>query len=131
MKRRTFILATTTVALGVISIPVIRYYKKRTKNYDPLIMPFELARFCDEKAIREIGIQYRKQVPGENDKNTLKEMLLSGDDGKRITDSDKMAVMEMLDKKIYKDFADNKIQILTGWVISTTEARQCALFSLT
>jgi hypothetical protein len=131
MKRRTFILATTTVALGVISIPVIRYYNKRTKNYDPLIMPFELGRFCDEKAIRAIGDQYRKQVPRENDKTILKELLLSGNDGKRIPGTDKIALMELLDKKVYTDFADNKIHILTGWVISTTEARQCALFSLT
>jgi hypothetical protein len=37
----------------------------------------------------------------------------------------------LIDKKVRKDFKEDKLQVIKGWVISTTEARQCALFSLT
>lgn len=131
MKRRTFLLTTTAVTLGVISVPIIKYYNKHTKSYDPLIMPYDLSRFCDEKAIREIGIQYRKLVTPEDNKNILKEMLLANESGRLIETSDKLAVLELIDKKVRKDFSDHNIHVITGWVISTTEARQCALFSLT
>jgi hypothetical protein len=132
MKRKTFLLTTTAATLAVIAIPVIRYYNKKSKLYNPLIMPDDLSRFCDEKTIREIGISYRGMVPAENEKKKLTELLLTDYDGKVITNSDKYKVIELLDKKILKEFSDyNKIQVIKGWIISTTEARQCALFSLT
>ena len=132
MKRKTFLITTTVAALAVISIPAVRYYNKRSRSYDPLIMPNDLSRFCDEKTIREIGISYRNITPAENEKKRLTELLLTDDDGKVITGSDKEKVMDLIDKKTLKDFSDyNKIQVINGWVISTTEARQCALFSLT
>ena len=130
MKRRTFVLTTTAVTLGVISISVAGYLKKYSKSYDPLIMPDDLGRFCDENAIRAIGDQYRKLMPGEDNKLKLKEILLTNENGKIIPGSDKLEVLELLDKKILKDFSEYKTLIITGWVISVTEARQCALFSL-
>ena len=130
MKRRTFLL-TTAAALAVVSIPVVKYYSNRSKSYDPLIMPDELSHYCDEKTIREIGINYRKLVPEESEKKKLTELLLTDNNGKLTAASDKAQVIKLLDKKMLKDFNDYKIQVLNGWVISTTEARQCALFSLT
>ena len=94
-------------------------------------MPAELGNFCEEKTIRDIGIQYRKLVPQESEKAKLEQVLLTDDAGKSISASDKNAVAELLDKKIQNDFNNYNIQILLGWVISVTEARQCALFSLT
>ena len=132
MKRKAFLLTTTVAALAVISIPVVRYYNKKSGLYDPLTMPDDLSRFCDEKTIREIGISYRKIVPAENEKKKLTELLLTDNDGNVIAGTDKFKVIELLDKKILKDFSDyNKILAIKGWVISITEARQCALFSLT
>ena len=95
-------------------------------------MPDALSRFCDEKTIREIGISYRSMVPAENEKKKLTELLLTDYDGKVMANSDKYKVIELLDSKVLKDFSDyNKIHVIKGWVISITEARQCALFSLT
>ncbi len=131
MKRRNFILVTTAAVLAVASVPAYRYYKKRSKFYNPLIMPDDLSRFCDEKTIREIGTTYRNIMPAENEKKKLTDLLLTGADGKLTGASDKDAVFELLDKKIRKDFNEYKLQVIKGWVISTTEARQCALFSLT
>lgn len=70
-------------------------------------------------------------TPAENEKKKLKDLLLTGDDGKQTKESDNEAVFELIDKKVRKDFKEDKLQVIKGWVISTTEARQCALFSLT
>ncbi|HNU89286.1 MAG TPA: hypothetical protein PKJ94_13380 [Ferruginibacter sp.] len=130
MKRRTFLI-TTTAALAAASVPVVRYYSTRKKNYHPLIMPEELGNFCEEKAIREIGDQYRKMAPQESDKVKLEQLLLTDETGKTITRSDKEAVSLLMEKKTLDDFNNFRIHVLNGWVISVTEARQCALFSLT
>lgn len=131
MKRKTFLIAATGTVLAAASVPAIWYYTKGTKKYDPLIMPDELGHFCDEKTIREIGLQYRKLMPQEGEKTKLQQILLTDSSGKLTPVSDKFMVMELLDKKILEDFKEYKIYILNGWVISETEARQCALFSLT
>lgn len=130
MKRRTFLI-TTTAALAAASVPVVRYYSTRKKNYHPLVMPEELGNFCEEKAIREIGDQYRKMAPQESDKVKLEQLLLTDETGKTITRSDKEAVSLLMEKKTLDDFNNFRIHVLNGWVISVTEARQCALFSLT
>jgi hypothetical protein len=131
MKRRNFILISSAVVLAVASVPVYRYYKKKSRFYNPLVTPDDLSRFCDEGTIREIGLSYRNMVPAENDKKKLTDILLTSDDGKITGSSDNVAVFELIDKKIKKDFKEYQLQVIKGWVISTTEARQCALFSLT
>ncbi len=132
MKRRKFILATSAVVLAAASVPVYRYYKKKSKYYNPLTTPDDLNRFCDDKTIREIGTSYRTLVPAENEKKKLTDLLLTGEDGKPTDGSDDVAVYQLIDKKIRNEFNDyNKLLVIKGWVISPTEARQCALFSLT
>lgn len=131
MKRRNFILISSAVVLAVASVPAYRYYKKKSKFYNPLVTPDDLGRFCDEGTIREIGLSYRNMVPAENAKKKLTDILLTGDDGKITGTSDNVAVYELIDKKIKRDFKEYQLQVIKGWVISTTEARQCALFSLT
>lgn len=131
MKRKTFIVTTTVAALAIASVPVVKYYSNRRKTYPPLIMPDDLSRFCDEKTIREIGVEYRKSVPLENEKIKLEQILLADNTGKIIPTSDKLVVAELMDKKTLEDFKEFRIHTFKGWIISTTEARQCALFSLT
>lgn len=70
-------------------------------------------------------------TPAENEKKKLTDLLLAGNDGKLTGESDNEAVFELIDKKVRNDFKEDKLQVIKGWVISTTEARQCALFSLT
>lgn len=130
MKRKKF-LAITATALVIASVPTYWYYKKKSRFENPLTTPDDLSRFCDEGTIREIGISYRNMMPAENEKKKLTDLLLAGDDGKVTGASDNEAVFELLDKKIKKEFNEFKLQVIKGWVISTTEARQCALFSLT
>ena len=130
MKRRKFLI-TTTAALAVAAVPTVWYLNNKKKVYHPLVMPEELGNFCEEKVIREIGMQYRKETPAESDKAKLEQLLLSDASGKQVSSSDKEAVALLIEKKTLDDFNTSRILILKGWVISVTEARQCALFSLT
>lgn len=132
MKRRTFLLSATAVTLAAVSVPAIQYIKGRSKHYDSLVIPDELSRFCDEKTLRSIGKSYRKAMPQEKDKAILKKLLLTNSLGKTFNEkTDSFELIEMLDTKIQEDFQKNTIFVLDGWIVAQTEARQCALLSLT
>jgi hypothetical protein len=69
--------------------------------------------------VREIGVQYRRLVPAENDGIRLRAAILAG--GGRAPS---------LAARVRSDFDAGRTVLLNGWVLSATEARQCALFSL-
>jgi hypothetical protein len=130
MKRRTFILAAAATAVTVTGA-VLYFSRKRSKSYDPLVMPQLLGQFCDEDEIRQIGNSYRAKRKEESNKEKLSGLLLTDSTGKKIEPSDQAEVTVLLNKKIHEEFQAYNTIILNGWIISTTEARQCALFSLT
>lgn len=129
MKRKTFLISAAVAGVG---LPIsYYYYKKGKKTYNTAEMPDMLAQFCDEKTLKEIGAAYRSRVPAENDKAKLTQLLLTGAKGQSLKASDKEAVSKALNNKTLSDFSKFNTLTLKGWVISVTEARQCALFSLT
>ena len=84
------------------------------------------------KTIHEIGEAYQKQTSNENNKTTLVKLLAMDINGNPIDESaDSALVASQLAKKIQQDFQQDKTVVVDGWVLSRTEARQCALFSLT
>lgn len=129
MKRRTFIIAAAATAVAV-TVPAVYYSRNHKKTYDPLVMPEILGEFCDESLIRAIGEQY-SQNSGENKADAIKAMLLLAENGTSVSAKDKDAVKELLRKKTEAEFAARNTLVLKGWIITRTEARQCALFSLT
>jgi len=128
MKRRTFILATIAVA-ATVAVPMISYRRKYLLSDDPLMRPNVLAHFCDGDAIRDIGVKYMTRVTAENKRQKLVEILLTKNTGEKVESSNYKKVSEMLEDKIQREFKEGKITVEDGWVISETEARQCALFS--
>lgn len=131
MKRRTFILAATAATVAVATIPIVKYKCGNTITHDPLLRPDMLAHFCDEETIRKIGTCYRKQKPSETTREKLNELLLTDNTGKKLKSSDHSAIAELIKEKIHDEFSADKAVVVNGWVISLTEARQCALYSLT
>ena len=130
MKRKKFLLI-SVVAVAAIATPIV-YFNRRHKERDkPLEQPWILAGFCGEEEIRAIGTHYRSQVPGENKRERLIELLLSDGAGQKNSSTSNSAVIKWIDKKIQQEFKDEKTIVAKGWVISVTEARQCALFSMT
>ena len=130
MKRKDFIITATAAAVAVIITPILIKQFSVRKHYDPLIMPDMLGQFCNEETIREIGKTYRKLSPEENTKAKLTDLLLTDVDGKKVAATDKAAVLEVIEKKTQQEFSAYKTIIVNGWVITKTEACQCALFSL-
>lgn len=129
MKRRKFILTAVAVT-AIITVPVINYRCRDTLLYDPLISPDILARFCDKETICEIGTHYRAHVPEEDKKEKLVEIIMKDYYGQPTPESGKEKMSEWLEKKIVQDFKTNRMVIVDGWILSETEARQCALLSL-
>jgi hypothetical protein len=92
--------------------------------------PKILGNFCNDEDIRAIGMDYRKRVPEEANKQKLVSLLLQKDSGKQISSTDIHEISDWLDKKTEQEFEDDNTLVVAGWVISVTEARQCALYSL-
>ena len=130
MKRKKFIII-SAVAVAAVAIPVTMKLRHHRKTRDkPLEEPKILGNFCNEKDIREIGTAYMKRVPGESQKHELVELLMKNDEGKRLNSTDITEISDWLDKKTDKEFRTDNTIVVAGWVVSVTEARQCALFSL-
>ena len=129
MNRRTFIFS--LIAAGVAtSVPIFNFYHKHRFPNDPLLRPHVLANFCDGETIRDIGLCYRRQVPSANEEESLREILLTKENGDKVDLSREEVVNEMLDSKVVREFEDGRIVVEDGWILSETEARQCALYSL-
>jgi hypothetical protein len=80
----------------------------------------------------EIGKAYQQQAKNENDEPALIKLLSTNEQGKPINETmDSSSIAAILNQKIQQDFQQNRIVVANGWVLSVTEARQCALFSLT
>ena len=119
----------SAIALGIPWVSC----RNRTSNLNSaLSQPQFLVRICDDKEVFEIGTLYRKQVPNEAGETQLVSLLLTDDAGKSISAStEKSSLDPWLEKRIQSDFEAGRTVIVKGWVLSVTEARQCAIYSLT
>lgn len=78
--------------------------------------------------VRELGVRYRQMVPEENRETALRGAITDGGQrGLRFPWTSRPS----LARQVRDDFADGRTVLVNGWVLSATEARQCALFSLT
>jgi hypothetical protein len=77
--------------------------------------------------VRQLGVRYREMVPKENDEAALRAAISDGGRrGLRFPWTARPSVAQ----QVQRDFAEGRTIIVNGWVLSTTEVRQCALFSL-
>lgn len=84
-----------------------------------------LVEMLGAERVREIGTQYRAAEPGENTGAALRAAISSSQHqtfpwiGRRS-----------IEDATRDDFAAGRTVVVGGWVLSETEARQCALYSL-
>ena len=101
MDRRDFLrFSVLSVAAGLTGA---------ASSLNTVVQP-DLLMMLGPDAVRAIGWQYRELVPDECQPEMLRAAILAGD--------------------VKRDFAAGRTIVLRGWVLSVTEARQCALFSL-
>jgi hypothetical protein len=75
--------------------------------------------------VREIGAQYRATRPGENTGAALRDAI-SNSAHRHFP----WISYPSIEEQIRDDFAAGRTVVVGGWVLSDTEARQCALYSL-
>ena len=104
--------------LLTLEFPFLSLSRKDEKKSE---WPEDLIRICKEKKeISRIGKEYLLKVPLENDSSFLEELI-------SCSSANPMSIKE----RIKQDFAAGNTVIIRGWILSITEARQCALLSLT
>lgn len=126
MQRRTFfqLVATTGVLL-----PFGACLPEPTAPA-PLAQPLSLSAILDDDGLRHLGEQYRAHHPDEATTDRLAEHMLRDAVGQPPTKDDPEQLATFLLQKIHRDYEAEHTVMLGGWVLSVTEARQCALFSL-
>ena len=130
MKRRTFILISGVGAI-TLGIPWVGCRNRTSRINSALSQPQVLGRICGEREVLEIGTLYRKQVPDEDGETHLVSLLLTDGTGKSISASaEKSSLEPWLEQKTRNDFETGRTIVVRGWVLSVTEARQCAVYSL-
>ena len=121
MKRRNFVLLASTGVVAV-SIPAVNYFFYDIPDYDrKLSIPQLLSLIWDEKNILASGAKYIKKFPEESSERALARALFSSSVNRS---NDK------LEEITQADFSEGRMVIIDGWVLSKTEARQCALHHL-
>lgn len=123
MTRRTFLLLTTTGIVGT-ALPTLTGCRNPVEYPSSVSQPQSIPQIRDSAQIDALGKAYLKKAPSEKDKRTLVRRLLTD------APSDSAAIPSFLEQKISQDFETGDTVMVNGWVLSRTEARQCALFSL-
>ena len=121
MKRRRFLLLSL---FGLfISLVGIWYYKLKSATGRDLRHPIDLAEICDQNTLINIGNTYRR-LTDENNKKHLEELLL------KDAEVHHTEIKTGLKTKVTEDFNTGNTILIDGWLLSITEARQCALLSI-
>ncbi len=118
MNRRRFLGVSAASALAGLVGSTRGASANAAINLHALAQPGLLSLIGPE-AVRKIGLRYRALVPTEHDVHTLYAAILAA----RPRPSSIAGL-------VTQDFAIGRTIVLQGWVVSVTEARQSALFSL-
>lgn len=129
MKRRTFLYLAGASAASLY-IPLSGCNSRYTLSNKAVAQPKFLTHICDEKMIREIGTTYKQQVPDEAGERKLAKLILKDSSDHSIPEAtDPTQLTALLNQQVQHDFETGHTVVVAGWVLSQTEARQCALFS--
>lgn len=85
----------------------------------------QLLDMLGEQKVRDLGARYRADVPSENSAAALRSAIASTEQGFVLP-----LIGRSIERQVRDDFAAGRTVLVDGWVLSVTEARQCALFSL-
>ena len=126
MKRRDFLRLTAYGGLA-LGVPFVAGCHAHPANKAIAEPPF-LMHIFDRKVLIETGKAWLVKYPQENSSSKLEELLISKSPIQGSTDAE--TVHQYFDQECRKDFEQGRIDLVDGWVLSVTEARQCALYSL-
>jgi len=129
MTRRG-LLKRSMIAAAVVATGGFALWRYSSPRKLGLAFPLVLSGFCDEATLRDVGRRYLTQVPAEGSVKVLLSRL-AAEGGRRGSDAaDENEEISDAASQAEQDFRTMKILMIDGWVISETEARQCALLAL-
>ena len=112
----TLAAATASTACGTAAIP----------DSVALARP-ELLAALGPTRVRALGARYREMHPAERDAESLRRAIARSIPwSSRMPWSSESPVAEL----VHRDFESERTVTVLGWILSATEARQCALLSL-
>jgi len=121
-------------ATALIVVPFAAYRRYSNSFVRTIGEPAFLSNVCDDKTIQAIGTTYRALNPEEAKIDKLMPLLLGtcgeSPDRSSYTQADYNRLIKKLDAAVRDDYTDGRVVKINGWVLSLTEARQCALYSL-
>jgi hypothetical protein len=127
MKRRAFVLLG---ALGIATMgsPIVKWLGLYGGWDDQLAQPTLLSHLFSRKTLRAFGKMFLELKPNESDRNILARHILA--ETSEVFFSGTTDIQTRIEEIIKIDFAKGRTIVLNGWILSVTEARQCAYFSL-
>jgi hypothetical protein len=123
MNRRQFLRLTgaTAIAIGSSRCSAGPEYDTRSLAQPELLITLGAG------PVRAIGARYRSLTPGEQHADALRAAILASRPMRaRLLPASSLPIAGL----VRADFEKGRTVILDGWILSMTEARQCALFSL-
>ena len=127
MNRRKFVWVSSAATLAIL-IPLNSF------NDDSILThPSSLVSIFGKDTVKKIGKLYLKKTHQKNNKKYIKTLLLNSFKNEISFKSslNYFEIKNLLNQKIKKDFEINRVIELNGWILSETEAQQCALMYLT
>jgi hypothetical protein len=112
-------------ALGIVAAVADSACVASSDRADGAVDRPQLLAMLGPERVRQLGAHYRASTPSENSAAALRAALSSGHGSQSPS-----IKSGSLDDQIRDDFAAERTVIVDGWVLSVTEARQAALFSL-
>ena len=122
LDRRRFL---QVAAAGVVAAIVYPVYRRRDGRDDGAIDRPQLLAILGADRVRQLGAHYRSATPSENTAGALIAALSDGR-GPGVPFGGRKSI----DDRIRDDFVAGRTVLVDGWVLSVTEARQAALFSI-
>jgi hypothetical protein len=122
MKRRAFIGITAAGAAGMAVTSAARAGAVEPRVI--LAMP-EVVHVLGDRRVAEIGELYRTTVPSEQTAEALEQAIRAD-----VEPGPDTSLGARVRERVRRDFALGRTITLGGWILSVTEARQCALYSL-
>jgi hypothetical protein len=127
MERRRFLHAAALGAAGAAAGATGWLARPRSRA-QMLAHPVLLELLGDVDSVRAVGLTYRHSFPHEQTSQALERALLrSVGPAARLSDR---LLRARVDARVQADFDTGDVVQIGGWILSRTEARQCALFTL-
>lgn len=122
-RRRFLQLTAAAIAASLTSSACVRDSSDDARK---LARP-ELIDMLGAERVGELGARYRAAIPKENTAAALR-AAISDTEGRGF----RLPWLRRapIEQQVRDDFAAGRTVLVDGWVLSATEARQCALFSL-